>query len=550
MGVDFKFTGDAGQLAGEYDKLVSKVDKLEAQNAKLAAKAKQADAAQKQSASSAASGFRNAATGVLSWAASFASVQTAISLVNQGLEDQRRLAEQSHQTQMRVAGSQAAVLKNLGDVSDKEAKSFLYSVDQIRQETGFASVVPLQQAAASILSATGGNKQLTLDILAAEAPLMADSPDQMAGFGGALGDLTKSTGVKDMRKLSALALSIQGQARFETLGGFDKVASALAAANEVTGGIGETEADQLRDAREASAAFAAIGSNIADKDGSQTKTASANLFANLARVTNEAVAAGKVAPEKVDTFNERMAYVRANPDLQQEVTKSGFEGAVKPVIQSFLSERGGETQVGKDYEAALKNIGASEDAFTRKKKQLRGLTPELSNKALDDATTGNTEDFLRTFDPATSRGILEKALPLTRGEGVSAFFGGTRDNRDLLAFDAAMSRGEDPREKATKILKDRERALIDESHGAFNLNTKNDPIVEKSASDHLLRQIYYLREQRAELGDTSEADPTARQLAETPEGLKTLKEIRDLTTRKLTGNTIGAARREVMLPSE
>lgn len=551
MAVEFKFTGDGNQLAREYDKLVSKVDKLEKKNAQLAAKAQQADAAQKRSSASAASGVASAAAGVLKWAASYASVTTAISLVNQGMEKQRRLAEESLQTQLRVAGSQAAVLKNIGDVSDDEANAFLYKLDEIRRDTQFASVVPLQQAASSILSATGGNQQLTLDILSAGAPLFGTDQDNLATFGSALGDVMKATGIKDARQNAALMLGIQGQARFEELSAFKNVAPALAAADVVTGGENETAADKLRDAREAAAAFAAIGSRAGDPDGTLTKTAAANLFANLRNVTRDAK-----APAEVDTFKERLDYIRANPELQSEVLKSGFKGAIKPIIEEFISSPTSTTS--QTFEDALSKIQASEEAFDRKTKQLASLTPELTTKTLGDASAGLNEDFLRTFgDAGQVRKMLEDTLPLTGGKGIQGFFSGVTDYRDLKAFDAAMAREEDPQEAAARILRAREQALTVQ---ALPLLGGRDVPIEEIASEKMMGQINQLRDQRALLGDTKTLgthffERTGRM----PSGAsdETLAQIRDLTKRQneLLGNQktnqqTGAARREATLPTE
>lgn len=508
MAVEFKFTGDANQLAKEYDKLVRKVDKLEKANAGLAAKSKQVARQQKESTSTASRGISTMIAGVGAWAASYVSVTAAIGLVNTALQEQARLSEEAHQTNIRVAGSQAAVLKNIGDVSDEETKAFLYKVDQIRQQTGFSSVVPLQQAASSILSATGGDQQKTLDILSASAPLFGTDPDNLATFGSSLGDVMKASGIKDARANAALMLGIQGQARFEDLSAFKNVAPALAAADVVTGGENETAADKLRDAREAAAAFAAIGSRAGDPDGNLTKTAAANLFANLRNVTRDAG-----APAEVDTFKERLDFVRANPELQPEVLKSGFKGAIKPIIEEFISSP--ESTTSRTFEDALSKIQASEEAFARKEVQLAGLTPELRAKTVTDASTGNIEDLKRDPDKAAAA-AARQVLVDTQKEVQTGVTGPLVRFMDRVEFDVAVGQGAPPEVKAAQLMG---KVIEDIRAGQPMLNEKQQADADK--------QIQFIQQQRMELAKALTARMKDR-----------------------AANQAGASRREMMLPAE
>lgn len=505
MAVDFKFTGDAGQLAGEYDKLGKKVEQLERKNKKLVDQAKRADKEERDAAKGRAAATQQALGGIQNQIAGYISLQGAINVVNTSLAEQRRLAEEAAVAQIRIAGSQASVLKNIGDVSDEDAKKFLGRVDALRAEVGFSSVTPLNNAASGILSATGGDQEKTLEILRAAAPLFRDSPDQLPVFASAMGDVMKSTGIDDAGRASALMLAIQGQARFEDLAAFKEVAPVLSAADVVSGGAGETQEDKLRDAREAAAAFAAIGSTAGDVGGSQTKTATSNLLARLRDVTR-----GAGAPADIDTFRERLDFVRSKPELQEELLKSGFEGAIKPIVESFVSDT--DSLTSRTFEDALSKIQASDEAYARKIGQLANLTPELTTMSLKSAAEGNIEEKQRSSTLATPRQVLATTLEQSRGEGIlSQSLGGGyfSDKLELMVFDAAVGMGTDPAEAAADRLAERQRNLRE------NPWAVGSPQMETAdLSPELRSQVELLQKQEALLREL--VDATKKANASTP----------------------------------
>lgn len=107
MGVEFKFTGDGNQLAGEYDKLVRKVDKLEKQNVKLADAARRAEAGLGKQAAAQEGTFSGAVSGIGKTIAGYVTLQGAISatigLLREQREEERRASEKGSAAEFDIA---------------------------------------------------------------------------------------------------------------------------------------------------------------------------------------------------------------------------------------------------------------------------------------------------------------------------------------------------------------------------------------------------------------------------------------------------------------
>lgn len=324
-------------------------------------------------------------------ATGYFSIQTAIQAVTKAMEEQKQVAEAAATVQVNVAGGQAAVLKNLGDVSKEESDRFFANLDRIRSDSKFSSIVPIQYAASDILSATGGNQEQTLDILRAVTPLFGTTPDQMASFGGALADMQKASGITDAKQAAALMLGIQGQARFTSLDAFKNVAPALMAVDIASSG------DRLTDTREGAALFAGIGSQIGDTEGNLTKGAVVALATNLRNTLKD------VAPELKTTF-ERMEFVRNNPTLEvmgigNPEAKADFE-AMDESMKKLITDSLASAREKQMIATGIKDLAASEG---------RALKPSERKALLKTQLTSIEEDSLK-FDPQMQRMSLRDAV--------------------------------------------------------------------------------------------------------------------------------------------
>jgi len=445
---DVKFTGksDFEKVKKDYEDLARRTAKVEAENKKLKTTSDRVDASMRKTGRSQSSMLQAGIASTRSLIASYGGVHAALALVTKELEAQKRLSRESLQANMTIAQAESAVIKNLGDVSDKAALSFIDRVKKVSQSAGMSSSVPSLQAASSILSAVGGDQKTALEIVGVSAPLFRDTPEQMATFGGGLGDMMKST-KQDAKQTAALMLAIQGQARFETLEAFKNVAPAMAAANVVAKG------DPEKNVREAAALFAAVGSRAGDKEGAVTKTAVTNLMANMQALLPE-----------LDTSFERLAAIQKDPELQTKVLKKGFKGAIKPIIRELVS--GSDSQTSQMVSDAFEKIVGSEAAFERKTKQLTGLTASIRATTTASRARGNVETALLTpglSRQATARDIVTETLDKTATKwGMSSVTNWLEGGR--FEMGAAMGA---PELAAIEVLKSRKKAVMRDSFHGF-----------------------------------------------------------------------------------
>jgi len=495
--VKFKGTSDFQRVKKDYEELAKKTAKVEQENRNLRKESEKVGNSYRKMNASQNSALSKGVQGVRNLAMQYVGYQAVLAGVTKELELHKRLSEESRMAAQTAAQAESAVVKNIGDVSDTTAKRFIKSTYAVSAQAGMPSAVPTLQAASSVLSATGGNRQMTLDILRTAAPFFRDRPEEMSTFGGALGDVMKVTG-GNAKSAAALMLAIQGQARFENLEAFKEVAPALASASVVTRG------DRVTNTREAAALFAAIGSRAGDVEGSVTKTAVANLSANLA----------KVVPD-LDTTFQRLAKVQTDPALQEEVLRSGFKGAIKPIIQELVS--GADTQTGKMVSDAFEKIVGSEAAFDRKSRQLTGLTENLRVTGAGQRAAGNIEQLLLTPGMATeanARKILTETLDKTSG-GVAP---GTAwlQNWMFRGYYQLGAYGDTPEEQAANILRIRRsevagRMFPGRRRGSITAEERQDLTnIERKMVDLLDKQIRILEQMQS--SSKSNANRRAQQL--------------------------------------
>jgi len=384
MAVKQEFKGDPSDLARAYDKLFDKMEKLERQSRRAAAASRR----QSRGIKAAVSG-QVAAVGRL--AAGYLSVGSAIRIYQQHIENAKQVAEEARQTNLTLADSQAKVLKNIGNVSNSQAISFLESLKEINRESKFGDEKQINLAASSVLSATGGNTEKTLAILKEAAPFFRDQKDALADFSGAMADVMKATQDPNARRTMALMLAIQGQSRFTDLSGFKNVAPALAAGS-ITGGGG----DPLLITRQTAALFAAIGSRSGDVDGSLTKTAIANLGTKLQETVG-----GDLTPfERLEQLRDM---VRQDQAVADRFVSGGFRGPMVPIIRELLESN--QSTVSKMVESAFKEMKGSELQVALKQQQLDQLTTALTIRGLE----GERQTALETFQGLGNRALMAQA---------------------------------------------------------------------------------------------------------------------------------------------
>lgn len=429
MAVVFKADSDFSKVIRDYEKMQSKVVSLEA---KLKDCTKETRVQ--------GEGFRATFEGgigqIKNLVGGYASLSGAISLVNQGLAEQKRISEEIARVQMSTADAQAEVLKNMGAVSTKHAAKFLADIEGLSERAGMPSVAPVLEAAAQTLSAVG-DEQLTKTILEKSLPFYKSKPAELAPFAGAIGDLakiSKSSTPEEIERLIALAMSNQKFSRGTSLASFENIAPAVAAFAAV-----DTGKDRIQTITDALAFSSAISSSISDKDLLLTRTASAEVATALAELLPEKDmldAEGKIKRKGtgLQTTAERLAKVQADPALQRRFFETGegfqmasFRGAIRPVIQSLVSDP--NSPIVADLKSAFAGITSDPAGARQIAENLQTATTSLqqtdiareSKAAIDKFQRGSTQGR-----GATAESILSATLEQTRNEPFGLGF--IRDN--------------------------------------------------------------------------------------------------------------------------
>ncbi len=438
MAVVFKADSDFSKVLKDYERMQSRVVQLEQKLRDVTKEAKYQEGGFKAT-------FEGGMSQLKTMIGGYASLQGAISLVNQGLAEQKRISEEIHRVQMTAADAQAEIVKNMGAVSTEQATAFIKDVEQISKRVGMPSVAPVYEAAAQTLSAVG-DETLTKNILEKSLPFFKSKPEELAPFAGAVGDLAKIAGAQspeEIDQLVSLVLSSQKYSRGATLEAFGNVAPAVAAVSAV-----DTGKDRIRSITEGLAMTSAISSAIADPDMALTKTATAEVATALAELLPEKDvldASGEVKRKGtgLSTMRDRLKAVQADQDLQRRFFETGegfqmasFRGPIAPVIKSLVSDP--DSPIAKSLNEAFAGIESDPRVAQQIRANLEGATPQLEMAKIERSAKSRLEAFQLGTDlgrEAQAAGIAEKSLEQTRLEPLGMGFLGDKARMAALSID-------------------------------------------------------------------------------------------------------------------
>lgn len=463
MAVIFKADSDFSKVLKDYERMTQRVVTLEEKLKAVTRESGKQDGAFKAT-------FEGGIGQLKAMVGTYISLHGAISLVNTGLNEQKRISAEIHRVQMTAADAQSEVVKNLGNVSTEQASKFLKEIEGIASRGGAPGVAPVYVAAAQTLSAVG-DETLTKSILSESLPFFKSKMEELPTFAGAVGDLANISGAKteeEVRRIVALVLSSQKYSRGATLDSFKNVAPAVAAVSAV-----DTSGDRIRAEREALALNAAISTAIADPDMALTKTATAEVATALAELLPERDIIGldKYGGRQVErrgtglkTMAERLAAVQANVDLQRRFFDTGegfqmasFRGPIKPVIQELVSSP--DSPIAQKFREAFAGITDDTSIVTQMKKNLSFATPQLGLAESTRKGAAVIEGYQLTSGAgnlAFARSQVEKGLEQTGG-----FLDLALGNRIAHgALEAQIASGVDPLLAASDILQTRKSQLM------------------------------------------------------------------------------------------
>jgi hypothetical protein len=387
--------------------------------------------------------------------ASWFTATQAIAIYNAERRRQIELDNQAKSTQLTVAQAEAQLIKNFGDAPKSEIDSFIKSLEKVNQDTKFGNLAALLESSASTLSATGGNRQLTLGLLTEAASIFRDDPTQLPAFASALGDvakINKAQSSDDFKRAMGMVLSTQGVARIENLKSFENVAPALASIANL-----DTTGNPMTATKEGAALFAALGGAIGDKQGAITKTGSISLASQLADFLPESdiIGAGGSVLQKGTGFkslDQRITAIQNDVELQRQFFygSESFKGATFPLeiaeaAKALLTNP--DSSVARAYRDNQSLIKPDVGLVDRLKTNLQtagrqGLATaqaELDTK-LEQFKLEDTEGSRRAFAREAYTGLAQRAVP-----GLGGFL---RRGASQLWFEAQMEFGVDPAQAA------------------------------------------------------------------------------------------------------
>lgn len=354
---------------------------------------------------------------LIGYAAGFASVQTAVSLITAELRAQQELIDKRNATQLSVGESRNVLLRNLIGSPDKEIRSALAAGKSIAQGTN-VSEVPINNALASAISATG-NVPLSIELVRRSAQFLQDRPGEIGDFAGALGDLTRMTHSNDPN----IALGLLAQiGRITRITSPQQTARSVAPALLGTLPFGGT-------AQSAGAVFAALTTGSGDVEGMHSGTGTIALAQQLEEA---ALGKGGFAPTsshpgfdpgelKGANLLERLRFLQQNPAAAQKfLDLASFERKVVGQITQLLIDP--RSDVRRDFETAMSSIGDNRSLLTqgRSANSIFGYNefePVASrsrtiNRLVESLQTRRASERLTTSDLESLRNVaLETGSP-------------------------------------------------------------------------------------------------------------------------------------------
>lgn len=491
------FTGDASQLKREYDKLLQGQVKLEEQMRQVTAEARKTG---KNQFSGFNKGAKAAVKNLASMAAGYFSIQGAIQLLNAELEKKRQLEDGARVAALRVADAESQVIKNIGisnpDVDKDVVQRFINDVKGIQADTGFQSAAPLLNAAAATLSATGGDLKRTVGILRSSAPLFKDEPEALVEAASRIGDVIDASGA-NAKDSTGLILSAMSQFRIINLKQLSQVAPAIKGAVKTQANV-----DPKQAAREAAAAFAAIGNQAGDAEGAVTKTAVIGLAGALKRnfeidqqkfeqLRSQGVGIADARKQSALSFVQRLDLAQAtgeriadaiNKGIQpaesdaatmKDLLSKGFEGQTLEPVKDLLA--GNNTASAKAFDSALAKISFDGSSVDKIAELLRNATQNLAiadnQRNLEGAIEGaQTKGALATIGEIRSQ--MNRAFDTTGHEIFGSVIGQFIENR-VMDFSGSTVKGR--ADAAIGSLRTRLKSIETELHfGA------DEPITKRS----------------------------------------------------------------------
>lgn len=410
-------SGDSADAQRAYADLAKQVVKLEEANVRLARKISEAGIASDKATKSSSFGANSAVREVAGLASTWLTVTAALNSATQAQQEFNRNNAQSGAKQITVGDSQAQIIKNSAGASSADRKKFIADVQQLAKDINFQDLESFNLAAASGLSASGGNMPAVLNALRAAGRITRDKPSELPIITGTLLDIGKFTGNTSAEENLGFVTDFASKARITNL---EKAGKALAPA--VANFTASTKGDKQAAADQASAMVAAFSSAVGDVEGTTSSQAATKFNAEIQKYFTEGVkvtmpgyphAVLRKPKNDPGTPEGRLQYLQQNQQDKKMFWDNAELGEVKfrSVIRDFLDS-------GANYQAYKQNLANQQprgDMVRQMNSDLKTLTPQQSLSDLAKQAQANTETLENS---TTSKGLRAQASQIFT-EGLS-----------------------------------------------------------------------------------------------------------------------------------
>lgn len=391
MTIHQKWTGDPSQLLKSYQELSAANTRLEQQVGKLANTMGDGGRKAIQNQTALSSALRTSASEVQSLTQQWAGMAVVLGAVKSGLDQVNQRQIRAAETNIKVGGSEADIVRNMPSRSIEEQRQYLGQVRRSFAQSGFPSIEEYNRSVASGLSASSENTEATLNATAAAAKIVRDRPEDLSLMTGAALDIQKASGVKDARRNLSFMMQVGAESRM-----VDTRQNAINVPAAVIAGANTAKGDRQQAAIDAGAIFAALSTQTGDVRGESTSTNTISLETQMRDYFEKGIEVSvhghKIRHKpKLDpgTHEGRISYLQKNEkERKRFLENSSFERKYQVPVEQLLTA-GSETD--QQFRASRGKIGFGVEAYDRTEESLRTVSSQIAFATTDAASQGKKQ---------------------------------------------------------------------------------------------------------------------------------------------------------------
>ena len=372
---------------------------------------------------------KNAVTNIAGIATGFASVGTAISVVNTLLEDNERLLLRALDAQVKLAAAQQESAKNLAGISPEDRRILQQeAVPRIAAATGFGDIALIDKALGQVASAGESNAKRIEEAVTQAARLTRLTPEELGATAAAGVAVQRQVGLADVRQALALV---------QTTGTQAFVQDPALLQRSLPGAIAQSVAtvrgqDREEAARQAAALFAQLTQGATDEVGAATRTFQTDFVTRLRNFF-------KPRDNDPGTLFGRIEALQRDTKLRAQFLEDPFGEKRFQIPLEDLTDANSE--LAKNLKTSFQVTQANTAFFEGEAKNLRSGSPQRAlATAQSQIAAGQavregfaTESGALAFVRSETAKVLEQTRP-------SGFFGAT-SALPGIGLEARVARG-------------------------------------------------------------------------------------------------------------